>query len=119
MPFEDARQSRPAPSPRSRAWSEVRNRHHHSGRWRGETDRCVDGWVVDNLTELRRGIGWRREPAHDQADRAVFTLVRNFVSRLRQYLNRRAVRDRGWRSTSGERDFGVLRHQVLAEGRIL
>src|SRR6266576_4055223 len=119
MRLEGSRQSRPAlPLDRELGPKFVIG-HHHSGRWCGETDRCVDGWVVDNLTELRGRIGWRREPAHYHAYRAVITLARNFIAGLGQHLNRRAVRNRGRRSTPGECDLGVLRHQIIAEGRIL
>src|SRR5258706_8364241 len=93
--------------------------HHHASRWRTETDRRANGWIIDDLTELRRGVCWRREPAHDHAHKTVVTIVNGLEAGRRQDLYRRVtgnvVRSRALR----QRNFDVSSHHVLAERRIL
>src|SRR5258708_23530097 len=91
--------------------------HHHARCWCGEADRCPDGWVVDDLAELRGRVGRCREPAHDHAHRAVIAILSDLETGRRQDLYRRVAGNTVRRRALRQRDFGVSCHHVLAERR--
>src|SRR5713226_3605088 len=93
--------------------------HHHASCWCGETDRRPDGWVVDDLAELRGGVCRCREPAHDHAHKTVIAILSDLETGRRQDLYCCVAGNTLRCRTLRERNFGVSSHHVLAQQRVL
>src|SRR5262245_14534706 len=93
--------------------------HYGSRCSRVETDGRAEFRVINEVTELGRGIRRRHPPTHDHAHETVITFAGDLIPRSRQYLDRGPTRDVRRRRAFSQCNLGVPRHQVFAKRRIL